>query len=109
MPSFVLTHALKARTTRYTNPRNCSRDGLIKPIGGASAAKAQSSYRAFTDGLKAVPFKEPDLTRASLRAQASFRLNLLQERVDLLLALQRVEPAIDVVAQHLPFGPAQSE
>ena len=39
-----------------------------------------------------------------LGAQAFFRLNLLQERVDFLLAFQRVETAIDVVAQYLSFS-----
>ena len=43
-----------------------------------------------------------------LRAQESSRLNLRQKGVDFLLALQRIEPAIDAVAQHLPFGSPQS-
>ncbi|MFZ0913467.1 MAG: hypothetical protein WAN09_09265, partial [Candidatus Korobacteraceae bacterium] len=43
-----------------------SREGLIKSAGHPSGAKAPASYWAFTDGLKAVPFKEPNLIRASL-------------------------------------------
>jgi hypothetical protein len=53
------------------------------------------------------PMKAP-LYSGHLSAKAFLRLDLLQQQIDLLLALQCVEPAIDVVAQHIPFGPAQS-
>ena len=43
-----------------------SRETLIKSVESPSGAKAPAWYQTFTDGLKAVPFKQLDLIRVSL-------------------------------------------
>ena len=64
----AFTSEILKGSRKNVNASGDAKEGLIKSVGHPSGAKAPASYWAFTDGLKAVPFKEPNLIRGSLVA-----------------------------------------
>ena len=57
-----------------------SRETLIKSVESPSGAKAPAWYQTFTDGLKAVPFKQLDLIRVSLASRVVHKIFLASVR-----------------------------
>lgn len=103
-PIFVSTHTNP--TTARPAPHSNQNQGL------SSTNDKSSSKRSSPIGYLSneAPFNGP-LALAKdwqlLRAQHPLlRLDLLQQRIDLLFALQRVQPAVDVVAHDLALGAA---